>query len=457
MEEEMKKISYTLPLTIIFSLVLVLFTGCDTSPTDTGDPSVVEGYVTDRDGNSGFSKPAEGIEGATVTLVRLKSNGEFQTVSNSESTTDAQGYFLVETDIDGESHLIVMAEKGTNTWSGVVTNSVENGHTVQTAPLTTETTVEVDVLAKIVAESDNQYSKSQMATEVQNAINADVAKVSHLFDPDYVELATTIMNRMEAKSRAFAADTANAPSAQELDAVINSHVDAQATLETQLFTASGDSASISTAYNAYNDAWLNAYLNAGIDAELYAKAEQIGSYVLVRSSTGLSGDAEFPFAHKSVYHKAIALAKALETEFEALVEASGATSANVDAVSNAGVTLISDVKSATSMSEVSTAFSVYHDTVIDELGAAAEANTNVTSANVITLDTAINTTAKQDLSNAIIQAIGQTSVNFSAIINAYSSFYAFVDTEVKNTLGGLTLDQYEPVLSIAILANIVVN
>jgi|GEM_PF-2547239 len=458
----MKAVKRILSTMFVLLIFVFLMSGCDSAPLETGDPSVVEGYVTDRDGNAGFSKPAEGIEGATVTLARLKSNGEYQTVSESEVNTDAEGYFTVETDIDGESHLVAIAEKGATIWRGIISNEVKNGTTVKAAPLTKETTVEVDVLAKVLVQSNDEYTKAHAAVETQNAINADVAVESYLFQSAYAELAGSIINRMQGKWESAQAepDTSKVATFAELEASIAAQVEAQVTLEQALFNANGNTSEINSAYSEYNQAWMDAYTDAGVYAEVYAKSEQIASWIAIQSSTGLQGAAEFAYAKKAAYHKAMAFAHALEVSFHALINADAATTANVDAVSSTGETLVANVKSATSIDDISAAFSTYHEAVITELATAIGDNTNETSEDVLSVNTTINSTAKTTLTNAIRTAVGVNSIDINAIISAYVSFYDDVENIVGDAQGDLSqlfLGQKDSVVSAMILANIVVD
>ncbi len=84
---------------------MFLVTGCWQDPSSSADNgasggATIEGQVT---GELALAKRASGqvgLEGATVTVVRLKADGSFETVSKAEVKTDAKGHFSLQTTVE---------------------------------------------------------------------------------------------------------------------------------------------------------------------------------------------------------------------------------------------------------------------------------------------------------------------------------------------------------------------
>ena len=441
----------------LFSVIFLTFQFCDTTPTDSsGEPSVVEGYVTTDTGNEGFSKPAQGVQGATVTLERMKSDGSYQTVSNEEVTSDTSGYFKIETNLSGERQLIVKAENANNTWRAIVTSAVTNGQTVQCEPLTTETTVEVDVLATLMAGNDGSVNMSSAAVETQNAITATVATESHLYDPDYAKLAQAIRYRMQARSQAMLSDY----STSQLALVDSAKIRHQAALETALFHANGATSAIESAYETYNDGWSNAYPNAGIDKTSIAKAEQVGEWVFGEPAKSLSSTAEFALIQKANMHKVRAFVAAVESIFDSLSSINGARAENMTAIQSFGADLQNTVRNASGLSAIENALTSYHSDVVSELAVALDSsNQAVTTQMILDVDDAITnpaTGARNTLRNTIRSAV-QTSgeINLNQVVNAHNTFYTTVSDEF-DAIGALRQDHANLSKEIIILTNIMV-
>ncbi|MCF7803660.1 MAG: carboxypeptidase-like regulatory domain-containing protein [Candidatus Marinimicrobia bacterium] len=437
------------------TIVAVLLISCDTSPLATGDPSMVEGYVTDGDGNQGFSKPAAGIEGATVTLARIKTDGEIQTVSNAEVTTDAEGKFTLETDLENERHLVVIATKNSNEWRAIVSASVQNGNTVRCEPLTTESTVEAAVFEKFMAEYGEEMSKDRAALEIQNAVNARTASEVYLLQPSYVTLATAVRNRIDAKAQLLSANTGSGYPQAEMDSL---RVQAQAQLETQLYNANGNASAIQSAYTAYNDAWMEVALDAGIQADHYTQAEQAGYWSLTQSSTSLTGNAEAALAHKAAVHKANAAAYAAAQLFDSLEVINGAAASNVTNVEGFGQTLKADIKSSTTLSGIEGAFQAFRDSLMAELAAAIDANViNVSAEDISAIDTEIRNNARVTLRNRIRSAVGLGgAINIDDVVGAYITFMSDVDARYRN-VGVLQQNHAGVATSVTILAHILAD
>src|SRR3972149_1903348 len=189
-------------LVSLFSVIFVI--GCsDNNNNPVGNnpdsPSKVQGKATD---NSGFQKSRStnsNIEGATVILARVKADGSLETVSNASVQTDVSGQYTVETNVDGESNLVVVATKGSSKWEAVVSSTVKNGITVYAPPMNDETTVEAGVYASIKASGDVNVTFADIASTINSEIATQVkGNASAMAD-----LAASIKPEAEAKVKAF--------------------------------------------------------------------------------------------------------------------------------------------------------------------------------------------------------------------------------------------------------------
>jgi hypothetical protein len=162
---------------IVLFFILLFAVACseDNNPVDSGMNSSGTSKISGRvDGNQGFSKisSVQGVEGAAVTVARVKADGSLETVSNASVQTDAEGKFTVETDVENEDHLVVVATKGSSEWKAVVSAEVKHNTTVYCPPMSDETTAEAEVYAEAKVEGKTNIV---FYSEIQTYVDSDVA------------------------------------------------------------------------------------------------------------------------------------------------------------------------------------------------------------------------------------------------------------------------------------------
>lgn len=418
-----------------------LWTGCDDNgPTR---PEVqtakVRGSVA---ANGGFQKQSltthSAVDSAIVFLTRVKTDGSIEVISSDSALTDHSGGFVIETAVNGESNLVVQAEKNGDTWKGVVSAAVQHGSTVNAQPLNIETTVEAEVYSRVKAHGKSDLvlytdvamqTDSSIALAIQNNANA------------INNFAVAIEEMVEARN-VILTDTAVAATQAQVAASNSVRAQAQRNLEAALFTAGGSQADIQTAFDAFYEAELDAYIASGINATGCAKARETAGVVLIKNSGSLSAAARFAIARKNAQIRAAVLARAAQQEFVHL----GASSTRLNAVANAGATLAASIDASSNVNQIEAAFEDYHDAILSELTGIL----NAQASTINSLDATINSPLGL---KAALRATVNASVSTQAVVDAYMTFYQEITALVKSSLTTLSAAEVEAATHILILIN----
>lgn len=433
-----KVIKY-LPVLMISLLSLVFIAGCsdDSSNPVGGDPnspSKVQGKATDNNGFQKSNGTNSNIEGATVILARVKADGSLETVSNASVQTDVSGLYTVETNVDGESNLLVVATKGSNVWKAVVSSTVKNGITVFAPPLNDETTVEAEVYASVKASGNANVTFADIAS----TINIEIAVQVKGDASAMADLTASIEAEADAKVQTFTSSEVGGTLA-EWQLIVNAKAQAQAQLERDLFVASSQS-EINAAFETYTDATINAYNNAGSDITAYGKVIEASSRVFINNATSISSSVKF------AVQKRIALLKAKIINFVVLAKftALGASQAQMNTIISAAATLNASIDASATFSAILIAFDDYHTAVVNELS--------------ITLGVDSSTMAAIESNIAAFQATLESSVKLTVstnvIVNAYMKFYSDVKSSVEGSLSTLSQTQVNATVQILLLLNV---
>lgn len=432
----LRQTSYLLMTSFISFLFIV---GCgDDNPSASGSTARIEGRVTDDAGFSKLAKTNGPVAGATVTVAQIQADGSLQTVSTDSAQTDANGEFLVETDLDGVSGLVVVAEKGSVTWKAIVTSEVNVGSTTKCQPHNDESTSEADVREENIARGNNDRVTY---ADISAYVDADVATSVKGDASAITSLTVAIEEKAEAEVSALTHASIGA-SQPEIQAAKNAKVQAQATLEAALNDAAGNQSQIDVAFEIFYNALVNAYVDAGIAAESYAKSEEASSRVLIKNSASLSSNTQLALKRSAARIRAWAITRACEAQFTAV----GAAEAQINAVTSAGTALRASVDGATSEAQIVAAFQSYHDVVIAELQSAANAQASA----IVAMDTAINAATGAKLTLETTVSAASTT---QAVIDTYIAFYNAVGTLVETTLSGAGQTEVDVIAEVLILTN----
>jgi hypothetical protein len=397
-------------------MLITFFQGCtDHHFLDVDNtPSKVEGRVT---GDSGYGKMAKlnsGVEGATVLLARIKADGSLETISNQDVQTDANGKFILETDVDGESNLVAVAAKGNNVWKAIVTSEVRSGLRVYCQPLNYETTAETDVYI----ESETSGNKALTYTEISNSITAEAAAYIMNNSPVIEKVSASLETQSEVSASAFT-NSSIGGTIDQWHAITGAMVSAQATLERDLHFAITQN-SIDAAFESYSESFINAFVSAGFSEEVFVKVFEISNSVFLKAIVNLSSEAKFEFEKRIAELRAKAIDVSVQAKFALL----NASQEGIDSVINAGKSLKTSISTAATTFEIVSAFDKYHSSVRDQLESALGVHGSLIA--VIESNVAgFNSTLESSVASA---------ASTQDIINAYINFYSQVNTEVNTIL-----------------------
>ncbi len=430
---------------IVFLLFVLTSCSKDSNPVDSGKSNAkVAGKVT---GDSGLYKSlqkssgvvsSQGISGATVILAQVQADGSLKTVSTQSVQTDVNGNFTVETNLSGAQNLVVVATKSTSQWKAVVYSQVSSNTTVNCQPVNTQTSAQADVYSQIVASGQaNTVSSADLQMYLNSSVAAQISSSTTAKSQFASCLTTESQVRTQASSNAYFGI-----SSSQWTAIENAKAQALISFQTSLYNHADSQSSASQDFQTYQRAFISAYTNANVKLETYAKLLRVSSRAYVNQSAQMSSSASFA-ASQSIYaYSALVLRAAAESKFQA----AGATSTQINTVSNAGVTLSTSISNATSMSQISDAYVQYHNTLVAQLKIVLSAYASL----IDSIDVSINGTTG---AKAALNAALTGTVSTSQYITAYTSFYSALATAVQTTLTGATNAQVNDAAEILILAN----
>ncbi len=414
-------------LAIIFAAAIL--SGCDkSSPTSPStSPSIVEGRVVGSASSTGnmqkSSSTQSGIQGATVILASIKSDGSLQTVSNAAVQTDVNGKFDVETNLNGISNLVVIASQGSSHWKAVVTSQVQSGLKVFSEPLDDQTTIKTDIYIKAKEHNHDNVTYA----EIDNYISSDIATE--------IEADTTMEDDIEASINAEAnaevdafSDSSIGMSQGQWQSVIGGKEDAEISLERNLYFANNQSDD-DAAENSYYKGVVNAFINAGLSAGTCIKLMEISQRAFINSLSGLNAQIAFSFEQRSQEIKAIVTNYAVQSNFISL----GASQTQISDAATAGDNLVVSIKNALTISDIDNAYETYRSAIESDIPVLLGINSNMMT----------NMDASLAGYRTVLQAAVSSNVSFAALVKAYSAFYSSVKTEmamVMNPANGAHLN-----------------
>ncbi|HEX7877827.1 MAG TPA: hypothetical protein VF720_00355 [Candidatus Eisenbacteria bacterium] len=394
-----------------------LVTGCGDDDDDVDDDvSAVSGRV---DGGVGGTAPAQ-IEGATVSLARINSSGNLETVSSEAATSDAEGRFRVETDLDNVRYLVVVADKGSTHLEAVVADAVQNGSEIKSQPLTQETTVEARVWRAIVADNKtSSVSLADVATYITPSVASGIAGNAAAIEA----IATALEAEGDVRNAALA-DAEFGVTTTELNVINQARANALANLDEALLAADTQ-AEIDAAWQAWYTADAAAYATGSVDLDAILRAREIASRALLNSTGSLSPSVELSVVRGAALARAAVLTMATQ---DAFLDAN-ATAGERTTVANAGTTLINAIKAATTEQAILNAFDTYHDTLLARLQVVYP----LRSTALTTVNDALY--ASSGPRATLLTTVG-TSTNPTVLVPAYVDYFNSATTAVSTSLVG---------------------
>jgi hypothetical protein len=407
---------------------VILLTGCFNDPAS-GDSAqgggnataTVEGRVT---GEIALAKRASaGIEGATVTLVRLKDDGSFETVSESEARTDAEGRFSIRTAAEAAHGLLVIARKEGREYKAVISGEVKQGAKTASRPLDVESTVEAEVYAKVKGDGKpDEVCFADIASHIDARMAARAEGKSEVRD----HMASQIETEAETRVKVLMGGTAKATRAQ-IEKMDEARLEAQAALEASLDAASRTEAGITAEARmkaegeAMKAQWA-AVAGAGIALGEFAQAREAAFRAMMKAYSEAQVESEAEA--KAEWLRRAALVNALSLQ-AAIEEDAKSTGGSADLAVEAGATLKLSLESAETGAEVDSAFAAFRASVASGLKTSLQA----------ALGGAIELSDSSEARSALEISL-ENAADAEAVAEAYAKFYADAEAEIRAGIAG---------------------
>lgn len=415
-----------------------------TSP-DSGQ-ATVNGRVESNESSKakGSDYQASAVEGATVTAARITADGSLESIDSAEVETNAEGEFAIEVDAEAAASasdkIIVVAEKESQQWKSVVYGKLKNGSSLDLKPLSGESTGEASVYQQVVASGEADLVTK---ADVEAYIGTEAAAKIQSNEEAAVDLANALADEAQARAESFA-DQSIEITEEQITEIKKIKAEALANLHASLYVSSSQSAK-AEAYNTFIEAIASAYIAAEVDANAYAKAKETASNLIIKKAAELSDTAQSEIRANAAVLVAIAVDKAVQ----ARMEAAEIAESSVETAGEAGVELRTELraKATAEADEIQNLFTTYNEKVINIL----EQEFSASAETIVSINSQINGVggAKATLESSI-----EASADTDAIVQAYSTFYAAVDTLVENLLSVTSDTEAEVVADVMILANL---
>lgn len=345
--------------------VAALLAAC--GPGGTEGESLVKGRTSDELGvqQQGLGSAALGGQGSVaaankVRVSRLRSDGTLQQVG--EGSIGAGGAFEVTVSAAGEQRLIVQAldVAGEVRASAILEQAAQTGATAVIAPLSTETSVEAEVLIRLAAQGVALAECN--AVDLRARINAQTAaavKGSSDQEARLKALAEAVAAAQRAQLEAYA--EAGVTTSQS--ALFEAQLGAAASLNAALDAAAADRARAEQAYADFLAAWEAKTRATAGDAKRAARGERAAS-VAFRATIATRAQADGAVVDAAVRQAAALEARAASQAIEAVLSAGGATQGTLDTVAAAGASLRASLAASTSAAATASAWTTYRASVL---------------------------------------------------------------------------------------------
>lgn len=425
---------------VLIMLLLLFFVACsdDDSPTGSDQSySTVKGRVTLSGGNSGINKTTTGVEGATVNIARVKSDGSIEIISNAAATTNSNGEFEVQTTTEASANIIIVAEKDGTRWKALLSGELQHNTTLYAPPVNEESTAESEVYEEAVAQNDTESANSG---EIRLFINAEFAAEIMADQSNAAKFRTALKAEAGAYSKALADSYYGGISAaeQKRSALI---LEAQTELNNQLYFAGESQAEINAAWENFYAGFFSMMANANIDVEHHARAKAVSTYAMVHSTTDLDANAQFYLERRAKYVKARAAGEALlsvmsEADMEQMY---------IDMAAQASAELYTDVETAANHDQINAAFVSFKSGI----KAILETKFSAYAQAIASVDSMISSSLAVTLHSSL-----EATSSAEIMLNAYTSFYTAISAAVESSVEGASDTELSVMASLMILANI---
>ena len=428
-------------------IVVSLFglTGCDnpTQSTGNGDGnsnySAIEGRVVQGEvgQDKALGKAPSGIEGAAVIVARLEADGSLEDVARDTVYTDASGHYQVQTTVENESNLVVVARKNGKMWKSTVTMDLEHKTVAYAPPASDESTVETEVYTEI-----RMREGTELVTfaDVQAKITAGLATDLQHNSQDVGQIASAIASETRAQANIMTEKYDVTES--EFGAYLEAKTDAQNRLVTALNEAGTDESQVRAAYETFMENYTTLHSEAGLEIRRYARTSQIAGSAGLRFLVTVDDSVRFQLIRRGAFLRTIIVDQAVQARFKS----SGASDSVMTAAVDAGVELRSEVRASTSVDQIFSAYASYRSSIVELLKATLD-----TRAELITqLNSSFNSDGG---AKAVLRSKLSTALSNSVIIDAYFQFFNTVKERVESTFQAAGESEITSTIQILILVN----
>lgn len=434
----------------LLALSTLVLAGCG-QPPDAGVR--VRGKTSDELGaqKQGLGGEALGGSGSVsavtkVQISKLTAEGRLEAVGAAEVKN---GSYEVTASVIGEKKLVVQAlDAAGAVRESVIIESSGEEQTVTAPPMDTETSVEAEVLAQLVASGVTHAEANSIDLRARiNAKTAEAVKASTDAAARIKALAEATAAAQRAQLKAYAEAGVTVTQAE----LFNAQLAAAAKLNGALDAAAAK-ADAEKAYDAFVTEVQAAAREKAGDAKKAARGERAASIAFratVKARIGANGSALDPVADASVRQAAALEARTTAQAVEAALTAGTAAQAQLDAAKNAGATLRAAVASSTSVRAAAQAYTAYHASIVGSTGVTGSIVGNyleVNPATATSVQPSINAsaTAATQLDAALTSAVttsvqAANTINFdtfaASIVSALKTFDAAVQANATNLTG----------------------
>jgi len=361
-----------------------------------------------------------GLTGISVKLIRLDDLAKSQTVSLKDVYTNSEGKFILETYLDGETNLLVLADKNNKEWRGVLTAGVKPGIAVYSQPLNDVTTVCADLFIDGI-KSGGKPEYPSIRLLIDNGIAGTLDSNREFMNNVTIAVETEINAEKETLLRPEIGGTTS-----QWQQINIAKFAAQTAFDRDLYYAVSKSAQ-QTAMYSYLGSLSDAYVDVGLQSDTFSKVLEASIRTLLKEFEGINSRLEFEFKRRTAEIRAAVLNVSVLSEFQKL----GADPSIVNQVIYAGEDLQENVEKIQSAEELSTEFDDYRDLVLNILVKVLGVYGN--SIRALQVNVA-------EYKEILITEVGNSS-GMDGIISAYINFYGNINNLVKQQIYPETVQQ----------------
>lgn len=381
----------------------------------------------------------QSVSGATVTAAEITSTGTFRTIPGTQTTTNASGEFTLTVDVSSAQHIVVLVQSAGQQWVGHVSGEVRNGRTYVMKAVNTESTVEAEVFARLVASGK---AATVTKADIEMAVSAQLAARIRGNASALASVAAALSNSAEARAR-FWSTHVQQSATQKLNAAMRASAQAHLAFEASM-AASVNAGQREAALEALAAAMANAQVTAGLTTA--QTAQMIDAMVRVHLNSLTSASTQIQDESRSML--SLIKSAAITVSVQAEAAAAGMSQATIQAITQAGSTLRATVRTGVGTSaEIQAAFNAY----VQSVRSAIEADPSSEASAFIHVHAAVNSSMG---AGNVFRTSVSASVDAQVVTTAYTTFVSSVKSLVEARLTGASQARIDATTRLLVLVNL---